>query len=103
MESAYYSNVFNGKVKNHLLKEKHRASVTSMSDVESFSGLDDEEKRQSMPGRQTNKCENIFEEDFIDGFAIMSFKSLNDLKVSDDKYQIIAYELLIRCIAFYII
>lgn len=40
------------------------------------------EKNRSKPRRQRNNSSHSFEEDVIDGFAIMSFKTLEDLEVS---------------------
>ncbi|KAK7087973.1 hypothetical protein V1264_021957 [Littorina saxatilis] len=39
------------------------------------------EKNRSKPRRQRNNSSHSFEEDVIDGFAIMSFKTLEDLEI----------------------
>ena len=68
--------------KQRFTKRRERAQVNQVPDY--GSGDDDppiqKDKPRSKPRKKKNNA-NLFEEDIIDGFAIISFKSFADLEV----------------------
>lgn len=84
--------------KQRYTKRRERAQVNQIPDY--GSGDDDppvtKEKPRSKPRKKKNNS-NLAEEDIIDGFAIMSFKTFEDLEVSS--YSFIDQS----CVACYIL
>jgi len=76
-------------------KRRERAQRMHAKKHELDSGEEDEisikekAQRPPPPNRRKKKETALFDEDVVDGFAILSFKSYEDLEVSDSNWNII--------------
>lgn len=64
-----------------MLAQKRENKVNNGDSAEDESPVREKPQRPPPPNRRKKSKEPLFEEDVIDGFAIMSFRSYDDLEV----------------------
>ncbi|KAK6192215.1 hypothetical protein SNE40_003724 [Patella caerulea] len=82
-ESKHRNQRVRRRERAQLLQQGKQSQVREMGDeIDESPPRTSKDKGRGKPRRRRNSSPNIFEEDIIDGFAIMSFKTFEDLEVS---------------------